>query len=155
MFAIRAARPEEAKLCATIHLRARDAMDYLPRDRHSPAETRAWKRDVVFATQEVLVAEGEDASVLGYLSLDGDWISNLYVLPRSQGLGIGSALLNAAKARRPGGLRLWVFQPNTGAIRFYARHGFRTERETDGRDNKERVPDALMAWSGSGNIFSK
>ena len=146
MVLIRPAGPADAESCATIHIRARDAMAYLPRGRHTEAETRAWNRDVVFATQEVLVAEGGDGAILGYLSLDGDWVSNLYVRPGAQGQGVGSALLDAAKARRPDGLRLWVFQPNTGAIRFYRRHGFRTVRETDGRDNGERVPDVLMAW---------
>ena len=150
MFVIRAAGPADAESCATIHIQARDAMAYLPRGRHSEAETRAWNRDVVFAGQEVLVAAGWEGAILGYLSLDGDWVTNLYVRLGSQGRGVGAALLDAAKSRRPDGLRLWVFQPNTGAIRFYRRHGFRTERETDGWDNEERVPDALMVWPGAG-----
>ena len=123
-------------------------MTYLPQDLHSDAETRAWNRDVVFATQQVLVAEDEAGAILGYLAREGDWLMHLYVSPGSQGQGIGTALLEAAKARSPGGLRLWVFQPNAGAIRFYERHGFRAVRETDGRDNEERVPDLLMAWPG-------
>ncbi len=146
MTVIRVTGPADAATCADIHMRAREAMGFLPPERHSAEETRAWMRDVVLATQEVLVAEGGDGAIAGYLSLDGDWVSNLYVLPDAQGRGIGTALLDAAKQRRPDGLRLWVFQPNTGAIRFYARHGFRTERRTDGRDNEEQVPDALMVW---------
>ncbi len=148
MFAIRTAGPADAESCATIHIQARNAMAYLPQDLHSDEETRAWTREVVFTTQEVLVAEAADGAILGYLSLDGDWVANLYVCPDAQGRGVGAALLDQAKARRPGGLRLWVFQPNFGAIRFYARHGFTTVRETDGRDNEERVPDALMVWPG-------
>ena len=123
-------------------------MTYLPQDLHSDAETRAWNRDVVFATQQVLVAEDEAGAILGYLAREGDWLMHLYVSPGSQGQGIGTALLEAAKARSPGGLRLWVFQPNAGAIRFYERHGFRAVRETDGRDNEEKVPDLLMGWPG-------
>ena len=123
-------------------------MTYLPQDLHSDAETRAWNRDVVFATQQVLVAEDEAGEILGYLAREGDWLMHLYVSPGSQGQGIGTALLEAAKARSPGGLRLWVFQPNAGAIRFYERHGFRAVRETDGRDNEEKVPDLLMGWPG-------
>jgi len=40
-----------------------------------------------------------------------------------------------------------VFQKNTGAIRFYERHGFRLVKLTDGADNVEREPDALYYWS--------
>lgn len=123
-------------------------MSYLPQDLHSDAETRDWTRDVVFATQQVLVAEDDAGVIQGYLAQQDDWVKHLYVHPREQSQGIGSALLEAAKARRPGGLRLWVFQPNTDAIRFYARQGFKVECKTDGRDNEERVPDALMVWSG-------
>ena len=123
-------------------------MTYLPQDLHSDAETRQWNREIVFATQQVLVAEDDAGEVAGYLARDGDWLTHLYVRPGRQGQGVGATLLEAAKARSPDGLRLWVFQPNAGAIRFYERHGFRTVRETDGRDNEEKVPDLLMAWPG-------
>ena len=64
---------------------------------------------------------------------------------RLTGRGIGSALLAVAKRERPQGLRLWAFQTNTGARRFYERHGFVEVRRTDGRDNEERAPDVLYA----------
>ena len=60
--------------------------------------------------------------------------------------GIGSALLERAKARMPGGFRLWVFQANTGARRFYERNGLRVVRLTDGSENEEETPDALYEW---------
>lgn len=145
---IRDALPADADACAEIHILARRRMTYLPQDLHSDAETRQWNRDVVFTTHQVLVAEDEAGEIIGYLALDGEWLMHLYVRPDSQRQGAGSALLDAAKARSPGWLRLWVFQPNSGAIRFYERHGFRAVRETDGRDNEERVPDALMVWTG-------
>ncbi len=148
LIAIRNARPSDADACADIHIQARRRMPYLPQDLHSDAETRAWNREIVFATQQVLVAEEESGDIAGYLARDGDWLMHLYVRPDRQGQGIGAALLDAAKAQSPGGLSLWVFQPNTGAIRFYERHGFRMVRETDGRDNEEKVPDRLMTWPG-------
>ena len=43
-------------------------------------------------------------------------------------------------------LRLWVFQENVGARRFYERRGFRLVRETDGAGNEEKEPDALLEW---------
>jgi ribosomal protein S18 acetylase RimI-like enzyme len=56
-----------------------------------------------------------------------------------------------AKATSGGELRLWVFEPNEGAIRFYENHGFTTIRKTDGRDNEEKVPDRQMIWQNGAN----
>lgn len=142
---VRPARADEAAACAEIHILARRAMTYLPQDLHSDEETREWMRRVIFAGQEVLVAEG-DGRIAGFLSLEGDLVSNLYVRPEAQSGGLGAALLAAAKARRPDGLRLWVFEPNRRAIRFYEREGFRTLERTDGQGNEEKVPDRLMGW---------
>ncbi|HET7923886.1 MAG TPA: hypothetical protein VFL30_03255, partial [Rhodanobacteraceae bacterium] len=57
-----------------------------------------------------------------------------------------SALLATAKERRPHGFTLWVFQQNGRARRFYERHGLRCVELTDGRQNEERMPDALYEW---------
>lgn len=44
-------------------------------------------------------------------------------------------------------LRLWTFQANAQAQRFYEKHGFQIERKTDGRDNEEKQPDVLYVWA--------
>ena len=80
-----------------------------------------------------------------------DWVDHLYVDPARTGRGIGSRLLAVAKHERPHGLRLWTFASNTGAQRFYARHGFVEVRRTDGRDNEERAPDVLYAYRARGS----
>ena len=54
-----------------------------------------------------------------------------------------------AKRERPQGLQLWAFQSNTGARRFYERHGFVEVRRTDGRDNEEGAPDVLYRYRAS------
>jgi len=56
--------------------------------------------------------------------------------------------LTLAKRERPGGLRLWTFESNTGAQRFYERHGFVATDRTDGRNNEEGAPDILYVWNG-------
>lgn len=100
---------------------------------------------------EVWVAE-EAGRILGFLAIDRsegygeDLLAKLYVDPGAQNRGVGTALLDKAKALRPDGLVLWVFQRNEGARRFYERHGFRLVKLTDGADNMEREPDALYAW---------
>ena len=43
-------------------------------------------------------------------------------------------------------MQLWAFQSNTGALRFYERHGFVAVEETDG-DNEEGAPDLRMRWT--------
>jgi GNAT superfamily N-acetyltransferase len=54
----------------------------------------------------------------------------------------------AALFRRAfGGLRLWTFQKNEGARRFYERHGFDVVEMTDGAGNEEHEPDVLYAWT--------
>ena len=124
---------------------AREPMDYLPDDPHSAEETYRWKRDVVLPRETVWVAE-VDGRVLGYASAGDGFLNNLYVLPDCQGRGIGGALLAEVKRQLTGGVRLWTFEPNVGAIRFYERHGFETIERTDGQANEEKVADRLMAW---------
>ena len=49
---------------------------------------------------------------------------------------------------RPDGFCLWVFESNTGARAFYARHGLVELERTDGSGNEEKAPDVKMAWPG-------
>ena len=131
--------------CAEVHIRARAAWPFLAREPHTREETLAWMRHVVFATRRVWVAL-VDGEIAGYLSLDGDCVTGLYVAPEQQGQGIGAGLLNIAKGEAPKGLSLFVFEANTGAIRFYERHGFETLARTGGKVNDEGLPDRRMAW---------
>jgi GNAT superfamily N-acetyltransferase len=144
-FSIREARAADGSAIAEAHVAARkDAMPYLP-DLHTDEETLAWVQDVVLDSFEVHVAEAE-GRVVGFAALSADFLEHLYVLPAFQGIGIGSSLLRLAKRARPDGFRLWAFQRNTGARRFYEARGFRLVRLTDGADNEEREPDALYEW---------
>jgi len=139
------ARPADTEAVAEVFLAARaDAMPYLP-EVHTEAETRAWIRDVVLTGYEVVVAEVGNR-LAGFAALEADLLGHLYVHPDLQRLGIGDALLARVKELRPGGFRLWVFQRNTGARRFYERRGLSLVELTDGAGNEEREPDALYDW---------
>jgi uncharacterized protein YgbK (DUF1537 family)/GNAT superfamily N-acetyltransferase len=83
----------------------------------------------------------------GLLWLGDGWVDGLYVEPGMTGRGIGAALLAVAKREQPAGLRLWAFQSNLGARRFYERHGFVEVLRTDGATNEERSPDVMYAWA--------
>jgi len=137
---IRAAGRGDAEAVARLHLLVRRvSMPYLP-ELHTLDETVAHFASVI-GQQTVLVAERGN-SILGYCAYRDGWLDHLYVDPAHQRNGIGSDLLERASASNPR-LRLWVFQKNVGAIRFYERHGFARIETTDGAANEEREPDAL------------
>ena len=71
------------------------------------------------------------------------WITQMAVDPQFVGKGIGSLLLAHAMRTMPLPIRLYTFQANLGARRFYSRHGFVAIEFGDGPANEERCPDVL------------
>ena len=65
----------------------------------------------------------DDGIVKGLIHIDGEEIVELYVDYFFQDRGIGSALIEYAKAHYPVTF-LWAIEKNTDAIRFYEAHGF-------------------------------
>lgn len=66
----------------------------------------------------------DDGIVKGLIHIEGEEIVELYVDYFFQDQGIGSELIEYAKAHYP--VRyLWAIEKNTDAIRFYEAHGFR------------------------------
>jgi GNAT superfamily N-acetyltransferase len=130
-------------------LRARTAaIDVIPAPVHSDDDVRGWFSSHVICNTELWVAEDGADRLVGILVLEGDWVEQLYVEPSMTGRRIGSGLIELAKRERPEGLRLWTFQSNVRAQRFYERHGFREATRTDGRENEERAPGILYVWGG-------
>lgn len=82
---------------------------------------------------------------VGFLARREEEVLCFYLHRDARGQGIGTALLSEAQRARPR-LALWTFAANTGARRFYARHGFVETGGTDG-DNDEGLPDIRMEWS--------
>ena len=83
---------------------------------------------------------------MGFAAFGVDTLAHLYIHPGLQRRGIGDALLARAKELCPEGFRLWVFQRNTAARRFYERRGLHLVELTDGAGNEELEPDALYEW---------
>jgi hypothetical protein len=54
--------------------------------------------------------------------------------------------MDQAKAQRPDGFELWTFLVNSGARRFYERHGFEAVEFGDGSHNEEGQPDVRLVW---------
>ena len=142
---IRAATPEDADAIAEVFIASFATLSFLPR-LHTNAETIDFIANKVLREQEVLVAE-QNGGIVGFVAMaHGNFLEHLYVHPDSQGRGVGSVLLMRAKQRMPDGFRLWLFQQNTQARRFYERHGLRAIEFTEGAGNEERMPDALYEW---------
>ena len=111
---------------------------------HTDEEVRRWFENVVLPSYEVWVADRE-GEVIALMVLNRGEIDQLYVDPDSTGRGIGGTLLERAKGLHPMGLKLWTFQSNLGARRFYEAHGFVAVASTTG-DNEEQAPDVCYEW---------
>jgi GNAT superfamily N-acetyltransferase len=147
-FVLRRGLDSDAEATAELYLRARRAaLPAIPVMVHTDEETRRWMAQWVVPETELWIAEAHDGAVVGMLVLDGDWVDQLYVEPELTGHKIGSELIAVAKRERPQGLRLWTFESNLAARRFYGRHGFDARERTAG-DNEEGEPDILYVWDG-------
>jgi GNAT superfamily N-acetyltransferase len=136
--------PEDARAIAGMWLRSRAAsVPAIPEPVHTDDEVRSHFEGVV-ATKDVWVID-EGAGIAALLVLDGEWIDQLYVDPDHFGKGHGSTLIAVAKRQRPAGLKLWTFEANVRARRFYERHGFVVTGATDG-ENEEGAPDVRYEW---------
>ena len=123
---------------------AREACLRFTLDLHTAEEDADFFERKILPENEVWVAEAGGA-VAGFIAFKRGLVSHLYVAPEHQGRGIGTRLLDVAKSKNDL-LRLWVFQVNVSAIRFYEGRGFRVVERTDGAGNEEKQPDARMEW---------
>ena len=109
-------------------------------------ELRAWIASSLIPSGGVVVAEIHGAVVAAMHTERSEtisWITQMAVDPAFVGQGIGSLLLAHAVRTMPRPLRLYTFQANQAARRFYERHGFIPIEFTDGQTNEERCPDVL------------
>jgi len=109
-------------------------------------DVHGWVRSVLLPTGgvTVAVAAGSPVGVVAMAREAGvSWITQLYISPAHVNQGIGTLLLSHALATLPLPVRLWCFQRNVRARRFYERHKFNALKFTDGSANEERLPDVL------------
>lgn len=145
--AIRLAAGADLPAIAEVYLAAR-AVAAMPPGIHRPEEVRAWVGTWDLTSHDVWVAES-GGEVVGFANLTPTWLDGLYVEPGAQRAGIGSTLVDVAKAVRPDGFGLWVFEVNEPARDFYRHHGFVELERTDGSANEEHAPDVKLVWPGA------
>jgi len=144
MFDLRQLQRGEMAQAAVVHRAAFDARLPWLAGLHTPDEDQAYFSGLVFDQCEAWGA-WEGNILLGFIALRDGWVDHLYVLPEAQGQGVGSRLMELAKLRYAN-LRLWTFQRNDRARRFYERRGFVAVEQTDGARNQEREPDVQYHW---------
>lgn len=143
---LRPAENVDHERIADILIRSRVAyMPYAP-SAHTEYQVRLWVKNHLIPTggTTVVVLDGAVVGVSAVShSSECSWIDQMYVEPSLVGQGIGSTLLEHALGNLPRPVRLYTFQANVGARRFYERNGFDIVKFTDGQDNEEHCPDVL------------
>jgi GNAT superfamily N-acetyltransferase len=145
---IRRALPSEARAVADLYIASRRGASAFIPTVHTDDETRAWVSGYLVPRLEVWVAES-GGILLGIMALEDDLVDQLYIAPATQRRGVGDRLLAHAKKLRPARLRLYTFQRNAPARRFYEARGFVAIEFNDGSHNEEHEPDVLYEWKGA------
>ena len=141
-FEYRLALPSDLQEVIHIFRTARkQRMPYLPIV-HTPEEDENYFSELI---KKRIVRVAVQDGLRGFIAVEKGWINHLYVLPNSQGQGVGSHMLSEAM-KKNSELQLWVFQMNTEARAFYESKGFVLAEETDGSLNEENEPDARYVW---------
>lgn len=104
-------------------------------DKHTPAAQSEYLRREIDAGKQIYMLI--DEYPVGIVSVHGDLIENLYVLPSEQRKGYGTRLLQFAIQQCAESPRLWILNINEGAYRLYTKHGF---KETG---NRKQLNDTL------------
>lgn len=143
---LRPATQADATRVASLLIEARRAfMPYAP-SAHSESEVREWVARVLVPSGGVTVAErhGQIVGVMATACTEQvSWITQMAVDPSLVNQGTGGLLLAHALSTLTLPVRLYTFQANVGARRFYERHGFVPIQFTDGQANEEHCPDVL------------
>lgn len=146
---IRPARPHESDAIADVFLRSwKTLMPEIPIG-HTDEQVRSWIAGGVMLEKRVFVATENDAVIaMMAISEDGEggWIDHLYVAPEHVGGGVGSMLVKRALESLRAPVRLYTFQSNERARRFYEARGFQVAALGDGSGNELGVPDVLYRY---------
>jgi len=115
-------------------------------DPHPLDEQLRYLEEKVVPENQVLVVLGKGGSgVIAFMASTPEMINQLYVHVGHQHQGIGSLLVNLAKQRSSGRLRLFTFRANESAQRFYERHRFKVI--SHGFEENWQLEDLEYEWA--------
>ena len=92
-------------------------------EKHTPVAQAEYLRREMNAGKSIYMLI--DEYPVGIVSVHGNLIENLYVLPLEQRKGYGSQLLHYAIQQCSGTPCLWILNNNEGAYRLYTKNGFK------------------------------
>ena len=104
-------------------------------EKHTPVAQAEYLRQEMNAGKSIYVLI--DGYPVGIVSVHGNLIENLYVLPSEQRKGYGSQLLHHAIQQCTGIPCLWILNNNEGAYRLYTKNGFKKT------GNRKQLNDTL------------
>jgi GNAT superfamily N-acetyltransferase len=128
-FEIRLFREEDfATLVPAWHETNRASYWYVEQhQKHTLEDAQRFFRNVLLAECRIWVA-CVDSEPVALVAWDSRYIRQFAVVSGMRNRGIGSALLRHLLDQTTGEVRLYTFQRNAGARRFYERNGFRALR---------------------------
>ncbi len=145
MVLIRSYQPED--LDDTVQLWYQTWHETFPHIQH-PQSYLEWKsrfRDELAVRGNVWLADLEN-SIVGFIVVmkEEQYLDQIFVDTRYQHRGIGSVLLDKAKAICPQGLKLHTLQENMPDRAFYERHNFQVGKLSRNKINNE--PNVEYYW---------
>lgn len=126
---IRRCRPDErAELVRIVNAAAEAYRGVIPADRWHEPYMSGEELDAEIASGVVFWGCELDGALVGVMGIqavdDVDLIRHAYVLPDSQGSGVGGALIEHLRPLSRGRMLVGTWAAAEWAIRFYLRHGF-------------------------------
>ena len=136
----------DARAVSDLYLESRrEFLPYAPMA-HTEEDIHKWIENHLIPTGNVSVAVLHN-TIVGMMALSDDgafcWIDHLYLKPNYTNQGYGSLLMKQALQELNHPIRLYTFQANESARRFYERFGFMPIEFGDGSGNEEKCPDVL------------
>lgn len=124
-FSLRSLERTDIEAISQVHCRACQIAYRFMNWSYSLADVMEWHEGRLPQWTWASAAVDENGVIAGYIALKGRHIDQLFIDPVVQQAGLGSRLLCLAIDTFPGPLTLDVFEDNTPARAFYAKHGFR------------------------------
>jgi GNAT superfamily N-acetyltransferase len=126
----------------------------IPPDRWHEPYMDADELDTEIAAGVAFWGYESDGALIGAMGIqpvrDVDLIRHAYVLPASQGRGVGGALMRHLQSRATRPLLVGTWAAAEWAIRFYQRHGFKlvtSEQKTQLLKRYWNIPDRQIETS--------